>query len=95
MELTQIGQECLDLTSLLRGLLDREDDEGRRPRLYDAAGPSAATNSPINADSIRAAASLGRGHRFWDRMLGARPTDTPWLPRSRLRGGDHGIRLVV
>src|SRR5262249_61192993 len=35
MELTQIGRECLDLASQVRGLLDREDDEGRRGRITD------------------------------------------------------------
>jgi hypothetical protein len=48
-------------------------NEGRRPWLYYAGGLSAATNSPINADSIRVAESLGRGHLFWDRMLSPGP----------------------
>jgi hypothetical protein len=35
MELTQIGQECLSLASQVRGLLDREDNEGQRARIAD------------------------------------------------------------
>ena len=48
-------------------------NEGRRPWLCDAGGPSAATNSLINADSIRVAESLDRGHLFRDRMLSPGP----------------------
>jgi hypothetical protein len=48
-------------------------NEGRQPWPYDAGGPSAATTSPINSESIRVAESLSRGHLFRARMLSPGP----------------------
>src|SRR5262245_2877998 len=73
MELTQIRQECLDLASQLRGLSDREDEEGLRARIADLAGEldriAGDTESPIRI-SILGAFSSGKT-RLIESLIGA------------------------